>query len=213
MMKKGVLRFALLVIVLAAPTQSVQAAEEFVSGLAAHVHGLSELTIAMDSEELEIQFSSPAMDLAGFEHAAITREEIETIESLEAQLRKFETLFTFSGARCDHIETLIDLSGLMSSSGRDNDHHDSPDEHKDEAEDEHEGGHEHESHEQSGSHSEVVVNYTYRCENTANLSAISVELFEFFPGIQEIHVMWIKQENQGSAELSSGNRVIEMVSP
>lgn len=34
--------------------------------------------------------------------------------------------------------------------------------------------HEHEDHAQNDSHSEIVANYQYRCENVSNLSAITL---------------------------------------
>ena len=48
-------------------------AEDGAASLVAHVHGLSELAIAMEGEKLEIQFTSPAMNLVGFEHQASSR--------------------------------------------------------------------------------------------------------------------------------------------
>ncbi|MGB1290473.1 MAG: ZrgA family zinc uptake protein, partial [Porticoccaceae bacterium] len=45
-------------------------AEQKAASLDAHVHGLSQLTIAVEGETVELEFSSPAMNLVGFEHRA-----------------------------------------------------------------------------------------------------------------------------------------------
>ena len=81
----------------------------------AHVHGLSELSIAMEGEKLEIQFTSPAMNLLGFEHKASTQKDLVAIENTASVLRQHKTLFLFSGGRCDHINTSIDLTVLIES--------------------------------------------------------------------------------------------------
>ena len=52
------------------------------SNLDAHVHGLSELTIAMDDHVLDVQFASPAMNLLGFEYKATSDKDIATVKKL-----------------------------------------------------------------------------------------------------------------------------------
>ena len=79
----------------------------------AHIHGLSEMTLAIENQALEIQLISPAMNLVGFEHKARTKEEIATVRHVLAQLREHETLFVFSGANCSHVETSIDIASLI----------------------------------------------------------------------------------------------------
>lgn len=168
-MNKRICSIVTLGIAFAGSTQLSQA-EQHAASLDAHVHGLSELTIAMEGETLEIQFSSPTMNLVGFEHKANAKEDIAAIESAEAQLRNHKTLFLFSGDRCDHVKTSIDLSDLIESNDHEHTHHNHSTKHNDE--------HEHEAHTQNDSHSDVVVNYTYRCENTSSLSAITVDFFK-----------------------------------
>jgi len=46
-----------------------------------HVHGQSELTLAVEYDRLEIGFESPAANLTGFEHRATTPEQVRTLES------------------------------------------------------------------------------------------------------------------------------------
>lgn len=163
-------------------------AHEHTTGLKAHVHGLSEITIAMEDEILEIQFTSPAMNLVGFEHKASTKKEIKAVESVGLQLRQHETLFLFSGGDCDHVKTSIDVSSLS-----ENENHD----------------HSHENHDKNDNHSDIIANYRYRCENKTLLSSLTVTLFKLFPGIHEIHAIWVMQKEQGKATLTPNNYVVE----
>ena len=170
-------------------------AEKNAASLEAHVHGLSELIIAMECENLEIEFISPAMNLVGFEHKALAKEDVGVVESTELQLRKHETNLLFSGGRCDHVKTSIDVSSLIEN--------DEYAEHNNLTE------HEHSDHAQNDSHRGIVANYQYRCDNKSSLTAITVNLFESFPGIHEIEVMWVKQSQQGAVILTPNNHMIE----
>lgn len=159
--------------------------------LDAHEHGLSELTVAMEGETLEIQLISPAMNVVGFEHRAGTPEQIKTVENAKLQLRKHEALFLFSQSHCEHVRTSIDMSSLVG-----NHNH----EHK---------KHEHNDHTQNDSHSDIIANYQYRCDKKSTPTSITVNLFNSFPGIYKIHAMWVKSARQGAAMLTSNNRIIE----
>ena len=180
-------------------------AEESVVSQEIHVHGLSELTIAMEGESLEIQFTSPAMNLLGFEHKASSTKDKATIKIAASILRQHETLFLFSGGRCDHVETLVDLSGLIKSDEHEHGHQ------KNSAEHENDDGHtkEFEEHTQKNNHRDAVARYRYRCENIAQLSEITVNMFENFPGIHNINAVWIKPMQQGAAALTPSHRIIE----
>lgn len=193
--------FTIAFVVVAPPANSA----EHAASLEAHVHGLSELTVAMEGEILEIQLTSPAMNLVGFEHKASTKEHIAAVESAESRLRKHETLFLFSEGGCEHVKTSIDVSGLIESDNHEHTRHKNSSEH--EYEDEHK--HEHDDHAEDERHSDIVANYQYRCGNKSTLSSITVNLFKSFPSIQKVHVMWVKPTQQGAVMLTAKNRMIE----
>ncbi len=109
----------------------------------------------MEGKSLEIQLTSPAMNLVGFEHKANDPKDIAAVENATSLLREHD----------DHI--------------------------------------------QNDNHSEIVANYQYSCGNTASLPSMTVALFESFPGIHKIHVMWVKQTQQGAATLTPKNHIIK----
>ena len=67
---------------------SVTAAQQ-----SAHVHGIATLNLAMEEDKLEIEFVSPAGNIVGFEHEAVTAAERRAIRDAIEQLRKGNELF------------------------------------------------------------------------------------------------------------------------
>ena len=67
---------------------SVAAAQQ-----SAHVHGIATLNLAMEGDELQIEFVSPAGNIVGFEHEAVTEAERRAIRDAIEQLRKGHELF------------------------------------------------------------------------------------------------------------------------
>ena len=112
------------------------------SNLDAHVHGLSELTIAMDDHVLDIQFASPAMNLLGFEYKASNDKDIATVKKVESLLLKHNQLFSLSDAGCIHVNTTFDLSDHIDTEDH-KQHHDHEDHHGHEK---HKDHHEHDDH-------------------------------------------------------------------
>lgn len=187
-----------LTIAFAGLAQSIHEQQAHASSLAAHVHGLSELTIALEDPILEIQLTSPAMNLVGFEHKAGTKKDTATVKKTSSLLRQHDALFLLTGALCDHVKTSIDLAGLIA--GDDHEHAYQKNSNQDE--------HDHEDHIHNDIHRDIVANYKYRCKNIASLSSITVTLFESFPGIHKIHAMWVNQTQQGAATLTPNNHII-----
>lgn len=187
-MKHRQLRLFIFLISLSVASHPTHAEES--AGLGAHVHGLSTLTIAMERENIEIQLTSPAMDLVGFEYKARSAKDIAIVENASLTLREHQGLFVVTGGECDHLNTMVDIANLVET---DRDDHE----------------HDHEDHTDSGQHHEIVANYTYRCEKLDALSSINVFLFQKFPGIQSIQVMWVGPAKQGAVALTPNDSLIE----
>ena len=111
-------------------------------GHGAHVHGAAEMTVALEGRQLEIEFSSPAASIVGFEYRAVSDAEAEAVTKAEATLRAGAELFRFEGTQCVLEQAEVDVSAVAADGSRDahDEHHD---EHHDDAhEDEHHGHHE-----------------------------------------------------------------------
>lgn len=193
-------------------------AEQASKSLEAHVHGLSELTVAMDAKSLEIQLVSPAMNLVGFEHKATSTQDIAAVKKAELILGQQDSLFLIAGGDCEHLSSSIDSGDLLETDGHHDDHdkhgdHDDHEKHNDHDDhdkpDEHHAHDHHNENDHKESHSEMVASYSYSCNDSFKLSSIKVSLFESFPGIETINVMWVMPSNQGSVRLTAKNSTIE----
>lgn len=192
-------------------------AEQGGDSLDAHVHGLSELTIAMDAKTIELQLISPAMNLVGFEYKASSKQDIAAVKQAELLLEQKDSLFLIAGGGCQHLSTSIDSGDLLESDNHHDDHddHDKHDDHDDHEkhddhydQDKHDDHDDHSEHDQGETHSEVVASYSYSCKDTSKLSSIKVALFASFPGIQKINTLWVTPSKQGSSSLSAKNSTI-----
>jgi hypothetical protein len=131
--------------------QSVYA-EQGAESLDAHVHGLSELTIAMDAKTIEIQLISPAMNLVGFEHKATSKQDIAAVKQAELILGQQDSLFLIAGGDCEHLSTSIDSGDLLESDNHHDDHEDHDDHEKHDDHDDHEKHDDHDDHEKHDDH-------------------------------------------------------------
>jgi len=196
-------------------------AEKSTESLDAHVHGLSELTIAMDAKTIELQLISPAMNLVGFEYKASSKQDIAAVKQAELLLEQQDSLFLIAGGDCEHLSTSIDSDGLLEAGAHEDqekhdDHHDHEkhDDHDDhEKHDDHDdhGKHDdHSEHDQGETHSEMFASYSFTCKDTSKLSSIKVGLFTSFPGIHKINTLWVTPSKQGSSMLSAKNSTINL---
>ena len=187
---------------------NVSYAEQKGTSLDAHVHGLSQLTIAVEGEKVELEFSSPAMNLVGFEHKATSKKDIAAVKQAVSILRQPEMLFSLSEAQCKPVYTNVDISSLIEHDD-DHDGHKGHDEHKDHKDhDDHKGHDDHKAHDEHETHSEIVANYSFECKDSSALSSIKVSLFESFAGIYKIQTMWVTPSKQGSAKLKGENSIV-----
>lgn len=223
------LRFCYIAVGLFVAIQSTYA-EKSTESLDAHVHGLSELTIAMDTKTIELQLISPAMNLVGFEYKASSKQDIAAVKQAELLLEQQDSLFLIAGGDCEHLSTSIDSDGLLKAGAHedqekhddhhdhekhdDHDDHEKHDDHHDhEKHDDHDdhGKHDdHSEHDQGETHSEMVASYSFTCKDTSKLSSIKVALFASFPGIHKVNTLWVTPSKQGSSMLSAKNSTINL---
>ena len=177
----------------------------------AHVHGLAEMTIAIEKQTLEIEFTAPGADLVGFEHSANSKDELEQVNKTQLQLSNTKQLFSFMGGQCQIHHKKIDLSSFSK-----------PDLHtKSHFDEEHQLNHHKSNHNaenkkttvpQMVKHSELRAVYHYQCKNIAELSAITVTLFDEFPGIEQMNVLWLNDGEfgikHGAIMLSTDDNVV-----
>jgi hypothetical protein len=160
----------------------------------AHVHGEAQLLIALEGDNFEIEFHSPAMNIVGFEHQPNTEAQRKTIESAIDTLKKPDRLFILPpSAQCHSIQS--EVKSPLSQ-------HPEPEHH----------GHEH-SHQDAHSgeiHSNFTAHYHYQCDKMAQLKRIEIELFNQFPATERIEVQSISPKGQQKVDLIPGHSTLEL---
>ncbi len=176
----------------------------------AHVHGSAALNVALEGEELHIELDSPAANIVGFEHAPSSESDHAALDKAVAKLKDGDRLFRFNDDAGCRMETANVSSELL-----DEEHEGHTDEksgehaHEKHAHEE-KKGHDHEEHEDEGEvHSDIEAVYHFECDAPGKLTQLTVELFEAFPGTEELKVQYVIESKQGAAELTATDHVVK----
>ena len=149
------------------------------ASLAAHEHGAAQLNVALEGQRLELALESPAMNLLGFEHAAVSSSDKAAVAHAQHHLQTPLTLFGIAPAAGCVITSHELHSPLFEAQAE-----------------------EHEEH--GAEHSDIDANYVLTCKHPKALAAIDLsELFKRFPATAKIQVQLIGPSGQQGAELSA----------
>ena len=176
-------------------------ADDHQHSLGAHVHGLGTLNIALENQRLELQLTSPAMNIVGFEYQPTTAADLQSIKAAQSNLSHAAELFVLSpAAQCRLTSVSIDNPLLTESDTHAYEH-------------EHEHEHEHESQPAAQiaehQHSDISAHYQYHCAKPAQLNSIDLAgLFKQFSQTEKIQVQLIAGDHQQGAELSANNTLL-----
>jgi hypothetical protein len=171
----------------------------------AHVHGIAALNLALEGQEVHIEFDSPAANIVGFEHAPSSESDHAALDKAVAKLKDGDRLFRFNDDAGCQMETVSVVSGLLEEE-HDGHTNDKPGMHPDEEKE----GHDHQWHEDEGeTHSEIEAAYHFECDEPGKLTQLSVELFEAFPGTEKLKVQYVIENKQGAVELTSTMHVVQ----
>ena len=161
--------------------------------LGAHEHGSASLNIAIDSSTIAMRFESPAVNIVGFEYTTEDAQQQLLIKQAKNNLSNFDAIFQLAGA--------VSCQTVQSSANWVTKHEESHEEHE-----------EHEEHDKapSAEHAEFIAEYQLKCTQLNNLTAINVNLFEFFPAISHLDVQVIYSGGQIKQELNVINTLIKL---
>ncbi len=149
------------------------------ASLAAHEHGAAQLNVALEGQRLELALKSPAMNLVGFEHAAVSSSDKAAVARAQQQLQTPLALFGIAAAAGCVITSQELHSPLFEA-------------------------HAEEHAEHGAEHSDIDANYVLTCSHPQALAAIDLsELFKRFPATDKIQVQLIGPNGQQGAELSA----------
>ena len=192
-----------------------------------HLHGHAELMLGLEQGALQMTFSSPAVNLVGFEHSASTAEEISALKKAQAILQNAKDVFTFKGGNCQLVDVHVNISALLSDIQAEHQGHQerhgtahadglkSSGEARNSADAEPHESHDaepHESHDAGPreSHNEILAEYGYQCKNGDELNALAVHLAKLFPGIEKLKVYWLTETQQGTVDTTAQSNLVNI---
>ena len=187
----------------------------------AHVHGIASMNLAINDDELQIEFISPAESIVGFEYEPDTDAEREAVAEAIALLRSPENLFDLpASAECALHEVEAERHAEGDHDEHDEKHaeHDEHDEHDEkhaehDEHDEHDEKHaEHDEHahedsDKTESHSEFHAHFHFDCEGTP-IEALTLRLFETWPRIETVRVQALTPSGQTGGNIEASDPIV-----
>ena len=189
----------------------------------AHVHGVAELNLAIDGDELEIEFVSPADSIVNFEFAPSTDVERKAVDYAITLLRNPNMLFDIpasAGCKLHEVEAERHAEGdhedhddhkdEHAHDEHDKDEHDDHADHDEHDEDKHaHDDHGHEDDHDEATHSEFHAHYHFDCDNPA-IETIGLRLFEIWPKIETVRVQALTPAGQTGGNINAKDPVIRL---
>ncbi len=165
--------------------------------LQAHVHGMAELTVVVEDQQVQINLIAPAESIVGFEHRAQDEQELAQVNNIKQQLTNTEQVVKFANVKCQLAEQFTNVQSLMPK----------PDTHENSHGDSHNKSHggSHQS-----EHAEVSASYRFNCQQAYSLESLTIELFKHFSRLTKVRAIWLTRTQQGSAMLTPANTVLEL---
>tara|TARA_B110000046_G_scaffold47159_1_gene52204 strand:+ start:199 stop:816 length:618 start_codon:yes stop_codon:yes gene_type:complete len=168
--------------------------------LNAHEHGVGQLDIAFDGDQIAMELHAPGADIVGFEYGAESAEDRAAVDAAVAALAKPLDLFVLTeAAGCSIVNASAGLESEEEHDAHDDDHDDdhaadegSHDDHADE-------GHENESDE--ADHTEFHAEYLLTCADPSAVTDITFAYFDAFPNALEVEVQVISDTGATSFEV------------
>lgn len=184
----------LVILLTAFPLISTQATE--MVQLDAHEHGVGEMNIAIDNNQLTIELHAPGADIVGFEYAATRKIDLEAIETALGILSKPLMLFSVPDkAECVVKDAVAKLESEANHDDDDDDHDDHDEDH-----DDHDGG----------EHTEFHAEYLLECASMKAMTTITFSYFDAFASAVELDVKMISPKGAYAFEVSRSSNVIDL---
>ncbi len=173
--------------------------------LDAHEHGVGQLNIAIDAQQIAIELHAPGADIVGFEYAAQSSEDRGAVDEAVARLARPLDLFGFpEAAACGVVEARASLE----IEGEHAEHEEEAHDHAEHKHDDHD--HDHADHAEEAGHSEFHAEYLLTCADPAQATLITFAYFDAFPNARELEVQLITDRGATAAEVTKAAPVLDL---
>ncbi|WML92405.1 DUF2796 domain-containing protein [Thiothrix lacustris] len=145
-----------------------------------HEHGAATLSLAVGEAGVDIMLESPAANIVGFEHAATTDEDKQTLADAQKKLEAGADLFAFNteaGCTLNSTEVVSALLGNTNTEKHDD-------------------------------HSDMDVAWAFTCTAPAALTEVTTKLFAAFPdGFEHLKVEWVTDKSASAVALEKDDTI------
>ncbi len=175
----------------------------------AHEHGVAQLDIALDGQEIAIELHAPGADIVGFEYVAESSDDRAAVDAAIAKLEAPLSLFVLpADAECKvkhaNAELESDDAHEDEHAEHEEDKHDDHAEHEHDEHDKHDE-HKHEADEAEAGHTEFHAEYLLTCAKPTAISGITFAYFETFPNALELEVQILSDVGANAFEVERDN--------
>lgn len=201
---------------------AVPAIAEDARQLDAHEHGVGQLDIAFDGQQIAMELHAPGADIVGFEYAASSAEDRSAVDAAVALLARPLDLFVLpDAAGCSVVQAAAELESEAEHDAHDDEHADAhDDEHADEHdhEDHADEGHAeedhadegHDDHQDEAGHTEFHAEYLLTCADPSAVTEITFAYFDTFPNALEVEVQVISDSGATSFEVERAGPTLDL---
>lgn len=180
--------------------------------LDAHEHGVGQLNIAFDGDQIAMELHAPGADIVGFEYKAKTAEDRAKVDAAVATLARPLDLFALpAAAGCSVVQASASLESEEDHD--DHGHEDHADDH-DHAKHGEEGhtdedhtahqkdhDHDHDDHAKEANHTEFHAEYLLNCADPAQVTLVTFAYFDSFPNALELEVQIVSDRGATAFEV------------
>jgi hypothetical protein len=153
-----------------------------------HVHGEATLLVAIDGNTVELEFSSPAMNIVGFEHRPESDEQVRAVAQAITLLGDADGLFVMPAeAGCKLLASDVE-SSLADQAHSDHDDHQAS---------------------EAEQHSDFAAHYRIECVAAEKLKALKLNHFELFKGMDVIEAQVYSGRGQSKVDLTAEHASLE----
>ncbi|WP_028300258.1 ZrgA family zinc uptake protein [Oceanospirillum beijerinckii] len=180
MFKKGLIALAL-----------TASAGVHAENFAAHEHGVANLMLSQEGNEVMVELDGAADSLLGFEHQPKTEAQEQAVIKLVKLLNTPDKL-TSLAQKCKLVDTRLELPFAVAEHSHDD--HKGHDDHDEHDHDEHNKDHDHDEHDhdkhnhaghKDTTHSDIRVSYQFDCKGQ-DVENIQINLFANLPHLEEL---------------------------
>lgn len=177
--------------------------------LDAHEHGVGQLNIAFDGDQIAMELHAPGADIVGFEYEAKTAEDRAKVDAAVATLARPLDLFALPAtAGCSVVQASSSLE-----SEEDHGHEDHADDHdhakhgeeghtdEDHAAHQKDDDHDHDDHAKEANHTEFHAEYLLNCADPAQATLVTFAYFDSFPNALELEVQVVSDRGATAFEV------------